>query len=1549
MLDLEVLRRAGILANLSDAERDAMRTERDRQEPEQQLFEGVDPTSALSDDAVAALISEDARDLVIRFEVSDKKTYERRYAKPEWPHGPSGITIGIGYDIGYCTPSQITSHWKGLLSEPDIALLCRGAGLKGEAAKAALPGYQSIVVPYDVALEVYRKSVMPQYGRMVLKAFPNASELAGHAFGALFSLVYNRGPGMTDRKPGDRAEMRRIRELAAARQFSQIPDQIRAMKRLWQGTELTGLVKRREMEAQLFERGLQKSPAVTASTSATGGLESMASASPSAPDLLALDGDGRYDIDQPMLESSMEFTIWDQVSWAKDEISPDYSHITDRSLAGSTFDFGPAELELLIAANDFAPDRRFGRIIFALRGAELVTSLTTPATMPKQEDRPALTLRDVRPDHATRRCVIGVYNTATRHLSGYTSSTVPCRRAVATYKRQKTLGNMMPTGRYRFEVGYHHQADPAKRIPGCLIENGRQKAVLRSPNNYCYDTADTWENDHLHGDNLHPASSDRSAEFSSWGCLVVKGIYEAPGDRDHGTHTGEWAQFRTALGLVPSGTSDHRKVFDVVLLTGLEAAIAAKDPKALQNLRRLRQGSQGERVARLQHAMKLPVTGSFDYALAKAFADHQRADSLPVDGIYSPAHDAKYGIAVLADVPITVASAATSKLEGVDPGASQYESALASSDHQLESLYYEIGMLSEAARHRGASSGHESSLESIGPIMLSRSIDEFKSMGANLVRQLEVQLKAAICNDCAAPNGSASNLIAQKVENASLNSTTQARDYLLKQLGQIAGYGIIGMFLPQPIVERVVEAIMIAVVNPTIASFGDQVNLTTASLCQSWTQSLIARGVSEAQPLAALPVASPVQNIVPTTPPATSPLPGVSSPAGSEKIATLLDQMERASSPGDPAANAALRHGVEALRAQLAATGTELAPGQGKRLLDILCNSALMAEFQRTPSPATLIDGLESACKETPVNQAAKKRALADLRSLLSDARIPLQPEAMTRALKALRNARQFDDLAALSDAFATRDPAAFATIANSYAQGLIDSGRIVAGIHVLKGATASGAMTEPDAIAADGILGRAHKQIYVNHVRTPDDAAALGPIFSGHLTSAVENYGRRVDPQRPGENIWHGINYIAVLKRAQRDRIPLSGPHADPDRLARDMIAALTPAAAGTKDQWLLATLAEAHMALGEFDKAAPYMGRFAKMADAFALNGTVRQLEEVWQIKAGTEGAGAILTNLKARLASMDDGFLTLKPEEGRALAGAHSIAYQGEFESMTAGGKLMNFFTLQRAYLACSAVTAIQQDLGQSGRTIGTGFLIKGSDFSDILPADKSYVLTNAHVLWDRNFGGGSQGALGAEDAALPPDQARIIFESQVDLGKPEVYRCARVVWQSPSSLHDATLIELDRRVEGIAPIDVAPPSTQLVVACSENRGTRLTVVGHPNGGNLALGILGSMDDSQATLVDMGPPPNATDPVYLHYKTPTEPGNSGSPVLEMDTWRVVGLHHKGFSDKGNPKLGGKAGVNMANEGISISSIRDRVRAQVHQDQPPAPPSRPLGLFRR
>ena len=64
------------------------------------------------------LISQAAIDLIVCEEVSGKEVYERNYRRPEWPGGSSGVTIGIGYDVGagVSDKAQLWADWRGRIA-----------------------------------------------------------------------------------------------------------------------------------------------------------------------------------------------------------------------------------------------------------------------------------------------------------------------------------------------------------------------------------------------------------------------------------------------------------------------------------------------------------------------------------------------------------------------------------------------------------------------------------------------------------------------------------------------------------------------------------------------------------------------------------------------------------------------------------------------------------------------------------------------------------------------------------------------------------------------------------------------------------------------------------------------------------------------------------------------------------------------------------------------------------------------------------------------------------------------------------------------------------------------------------------------------------------------------------------------------------------------------------------------------------------------------------------------------------------------------------------
>lgn len=200
-------------------------------------------------------LSNDARKLIVAFEVSSAEVYKRKYQGVIKPGGASGPTIGIGYDIGYVTPENLREDWTGYISEAYIERLATKCGLTGTKAAAALADLKDIVIPYETAFEQFTKNVEPIYMAATINALKNTEKLSDDSLGALVSLVYNRGPSF--RKSGERyKQMRSIATHMATEKFHLIPQDFENMKVLWQTPDVIGVARRRHLEALLFQKGL---------------------------------------------------------------------------------------------------------------------------------------------------------------------------------------------------------------------------------------------------------------------------------------------------------------------------------------------------------------------------------------------------------------------------------------------------------------------------------------------------------------------------------------------------------------------------------------------------------------------------------------------------------------------------------------------------------------------------------------------------------------------------------------------------------------------------------------------------------------------------------------------------------------------------------------------------------------------------------------------------------------------------------------------------------------------------------------------------------------------------------------------------------------------------------------------------------------------------------------------------------------------------------------------------------------------------------------------
>ena len=641
--------------------------------------EPVAETAAAGDAAAAARISKRAFDLIVEYETGGRAYYEQKYkSRPVWPKASSGITIGCGYDLGYVGRAEFEADWAALLATLPAAqrtalTACLGfhSGKHSAAQmQALLASVRDVVVPWDSALAVFARSTLPKFAGLTERALPNCGLLNGDCFGALVSLTFNRGASYSKahnpaKDPLDRyREMRAIKAAMQARAFAGIPAQIRAMIRIWVGTAIeTGMRRRRTDEATLFAEGLA-TEALAPSVAEAPQAESAA-----APMTVAFLSDrdppeGAESWDGPSDEDFWDETTEDDVAaeaaetifagsrapgatWAPDAVQPDYSHLGADLPTGGAFSLRSEDLALLARLNDFDVGALGNGmpILFGLRGAAIVKDHRDPA---------GIVLIDQRPDHITPRCVIGVWNRAAGTVSVFQGSTVPNQAAVAKYKRERTAGNLLPTGLYHYVCGAH--TTERQSTPGAFLlrkpdMSKRVVIVRRSVDDLSYERTDMVHR-FAPGDNIHPTFWTSPTAFSSLGCQTVVGTYK------DGAHVGPWSRFRAAAGFTDNDGEPGER-FLYMLLTGAEARIASQlrtagltgDAAALRRLRRIRFGSTGAAARRLQERLGLPDPDSaIGPTTAESLYARQAQLGSPAggDGIYSPALDQALGWDVLA-------------------------------------------------------------------------------------------------------------------------------------------------------------------------------------------------------------------------------------------------------------------------------------------------------------------------------------------------------------------------------------------------------------------------------------------------------------------------------------------------------------------------------------------------------------------------------------------------------------------------------------------------------------------------------------------------------------------------------------------------------------------------------------------------------------------------------------------------------------------------------------------------------------------------------------
>jgi tetratricopeptide (TPR) repeat protein len=527
-----------------------------------------------------------------------------------------------------------------------------------------------------------------------------------------------------------------------------------------------------------------------------------------------------------------------------------------------------------------------------------------------------------------------------------------------------------------------------------------------------------------------------------------------------------------------------------------------------------------------------------------------------------------------------------------------------------------------------------------------------------------------------------------------------------------------------------------------------------------------------------------------------------------------------------------------------------------------------------------LVDAIVHAANGADLE--ALRSACTALIDRLPKERDGIDPSEARRALKGLRKHRRFAFMRRLSQAFlddGCRDP----EVIRQFAQALIERGETVPAIRILENLVADPAIPVAEWAEAKGALGRAWKDRAVRARGIRNDVAREATRASfGHYRDAWVKDERHT---------YQGANYVAVA--AWDNGFFLSPADLEGARAAAPSIFDLIDRTPEEKrEPWDYASAGEALLGLGRYQEALKWYGEYGKREDgAFALAGTVRQLNQLWH--AGDHEWGRpILAPLAGKLCLLPGGSFSVSAE----VLGSLANVSRKQHESVLGVVGAHSYSWLQDGFTMAQSVAMIHKN----GQPHGTGFAIRGSDLAPGL-GNGLLVITNAHVVSNPPV-----------EKAASPGEATVTFEILSRKQMTKRYGIAEIVWQSPPDQHDVSVLRLSEKLpESVEPLRIASGLPKL-----KPDTPRVYIIGHPGGREISFSFEDNLlldyeiDDVESHL-----------PCRVHYRAPTEYGSSGSPVFDA-SWGLIGVHHAG--GRLMPMLNGKREVYDANEGLWIGAIR-------------------------
>lgn len=492
--------------------------------------------------------------------------------------------------------------------------------------------------------------------------------------------------------------------------------------------------------------------------------------------------------------------------------------------------------------------------------------------------------------------------------------------------------------------------------------------------------------------------------------------------------------------------------------------------------------------------------------------------------------------------------------------------------------------------------------------------------------------------------------------------------------------------------------------------------------------------------------------------------------------------------------------------------------------------------------------------------KAELERALDEYRfedvGSLTEKIIPteFQDRQIKIVLNMIRRKRLFAELERVAGLFMGAGRAT-PVVRRQWAQALLDQKRVTQALDALQALYQEVKQDPVEGSEVLGLIGRAYKQLYVNEGNRE------------HLVKAIQAY-TPFWKSRQGDYKWHGINLAALLARARRDEVD---PQTSDDQfqIAREIRDEIEKSSKG--DVWDCGTAMEASVALGDEDGAVRWAAKFVKQpeADAFEYASTLRQLKELWQLEETP--FGMLLPVLRYALLNKTGGSLEPTALKDRDLSG---------FEAVWGAESYRYLEWMDTMYKRCAAIARVFDP--DTGIRWGTGFLVRGDKLNQSWGEEPVFV-TNAHVV--------SNDAV--NEAKLKPHDAWAEFT--------RLPGCPRI--KLGDELFTSRRIRLDVSILRIAPpapagAEVLDPTDFLPATPKPGeKPQRIYIIGHPQGGNLAVSLY---DNSLV----------GYEGDYVHYRSPTEGGHSGSPVFTQQ-WKLIAIHHRAREEK------------QCNEGVCFEPI--------------------------